>query len=152
LCPGAALSVSVLEFPDGRFPAHWDGVKSAILTLRGRVDPDLVVSPNVGDAHQDHRLVAEMVPTVFRGHLALGYEIVKWDGDLGRPNAYSPLDEVAAERKCDLLERHYPSQRARPWYDREMFLGLSRIRGIECGARYAEAFHVNKFVLDLSGA
>jgi hypothetical protein len=48
-----------------------------------------------------------------------------------------------------LLQEHYPSQRHRPWYDREAFLGLARIRGIECHARYAEAFAVTKLTLDL---
>jgi LmbE family N-acetylglucosaminyl deacetylase len=150
-CPGAKLSLSVLDIPDGRFPAHWDEVKSAIEHVRAEVDPDLILAPNAGDAHQDHRLVAEVVPTVFRDHLTLGYEIVKWDGDLGRPNAYLPLEESVAEHKCALLAAHYPSQHRRSWYDREMFLGLARIRGIECGARYAEAFQVNKFVLDPFG-
>jgi hypothetical protein len=61
------------------------------------------------------------------------------------------LDTAFFEAKVDLLREHYSSQRHRPWYDREAFLGLARIRGIECGARYAEAFHVNKVALDLSG-
>jgi hypothetical protein len=87
--------------------------------------------------------------TAFRDHLVLGYEIVKWDGDLGRPAAYQPLSPETAEHKVRLLQEHYPSQRHRPWYDREAFLGLARIRGIECHARYAEAFAVTKFTLDL---
>ena len=77
--------------------------------------------------------------------------MVKWDGDLGRPTGYQPLDATLLEAKVDLLREYYPSQRHRPWYDREAFLGLARIRGIECGARYAEAFYVNKIALDLSG-
>ena len=89
--------------------------------------------------------------TAFRDHLVLGYEIVKWDGDLGRPNSYQPLSAEMAEKKVALLQQHYASQRHRPWYDREAFLGLARIRGIECQARYAEAFHVTKQILDLEG-
>jgi hypothetical protein len=81
----------------------------------------------------------------------LGYEIVKWDADLGRPTAYQPLSVQVAEKKVALLQQHYPSQRHRPWYDREVFLGLARIRGIECHARYAEAFSVSKLTLDLEG-
>ena len=56
-----------------------------------------------------------------------------------------------AATKVSLLHRHYPSQRDRHWFDREAFLGLARIRGIECGARYAEAFHLNKITLELAG-
>lgn len=150
-CPGADLDVTVLKLPDGRLPAHWDEAKSALEELRGRTEPDLVLAPRTDDAHQDHRGLAALVPTAFRDHLVLGYEIVKWDGDLGRPNAYQPMSPELAEKKVELLQQHYPSQRHRPWYDREVFLGLARIRGIECQARYAEAFHVTKLILDLEG-
>ncbi|MPZ81056.1 MAG: PIG-L family deacetylase [Actinophytocola sp.] len=150
-CPGADLHPTVLKLPDGRLPAHWDEAKSALEELRGRTDPDLILAPRTDDAHQDHRGLAQLVPTAFRGALVLGYEIVKWDGDLGRPNAYQPMSPELAEKKVELLQRHYASQRHRPWYDREAFLGLARIRGIECQARYAEAFHVTKFILDLEG-
>lgn len=150
-CPGAELDITVLKLPDGRLPAHWDEAKSALEELRGHGDPDLLLAPRRDDAHQDHRGLAELVPTAFRDHLVLGYEIVKWDGDLGRPSAYQPLPPETAEQKVRLLQEHYTSQRHRAWYDREAFLGLARIRGIECQERYAEAFHVTKLTLDLEG-
>jgi LmbE family N-acetylglucosaminyl deacetylase len=148
-CPGAELHVTVLKLPDGRLPAHWEEAKAAVEELRERTEPDLVLAPRTDDAHQDHRGLAKLVSTAFRDHLVLGYEIVKWDGDLGRPVAYQPLTPEAAEHKVRLLQEHYPSQRQRPWYDREAFLGLARIRGIECHARYAEAFAITKLTLNL---
>ncbi|MFB7595000.1 PIG-L deacetylase family protein [Streptomyces sp. NPDC056160] len=148
-CPGADLRLSVDKLPDGRFPAHWEEAKAAVEELRERTEPDLVLAPRTDDAHQDHRGLAKLMTTAFRDHLVLGYEIVKWDGDLGRPAAYQPLTGQIAERKVRLLQEHYPSQRHRPWYDREAFLGLARIRGIESHARYAEAFAVTKLTLDL---
>jgi LmbE family N-acetylglucosaminyl deacetylase len=151
-CPGADLRITVLKLPDGRLPAHWEEAKAALEDLRTGTNPDLLFTPNRFDAHQDHRGLAKLVPTAFRHHLVLGYEIVKWDGDLGRPTVYQPLDPRILKAKVDLLHKHYPSQRYRPWYDREAFFGLARIRGIECGARYAEAFYVNKIALNLSGS
>jgi LmbE family N-acetylglucosaminyl deacetylase len=150
-CPGADLTLAVLKLPDGRQPAHWDEAKAALEEMRTQASPDLILAPNRADAHQDHRSLAKLVPTAFRDHLVLGYEIVKWDGDLGRPSVYQPLDAATIDAKIDLLFQHYPTQRERGWYDREAFLGLARIRGIECGARYAEAFYANKLVIDLSG-
>ncbi|MFJ6917344.1 PIG-L deacetylase family protein [Streptomyces sp. NPDC101133] len=150
-CPGADLRLTVLKLPDGRMPAHWEEAKAAVEELRGRTEPDLVLAPRTDDAHQDHRGLAKLMTTAFRDHLVLRYEIVKWDGDLGRPTAYQPLSQDVAERKVRLLQEHYPSQRHRPWYDREAFLGLARIRGIECHARYAEAFDVAKLTLNLGG-
>ncbi|GAA5114986.1 PIG-L deacetylase family protein [Haloechinothrix salitolerans] len=155
LCPGAEIDLTVLKLPDGRTPAHWDEAKSAVRELRERADTglnaDVVFAPNPGDAHQDHRLLAELVPQVFRDHLVLGYEIVKSDGDLGRPAVYHPLADDVARRKVDVLHEHYASQRHRPWFDDEAFLGLARIRGIECQTRYAEAFHTTTVTLDLEG-
>ncbi|MER8039326.1 PIG-L deacetylase family protein [Streptomyces hydrogenans] len=148
-CPGADLRLTVLKLPDGRLPAYWDEAKAAVEELRATTEPDVVLAPRTADAHQDHRGLARLIPTAFRDHLVLGYEIVKWDGDLGRPNAYQPLTPETAEDKVRLLQEHYASQRHRPWYDREAFLGLARIRGIECQARYAEAFDVTKLTLDL---
>jgi LmbE family N-acetylglucosaminyl deacetylase len=150
-CPGADLRVTVGKIPDGRLPAHWDDAKRALEELRMRCSPDVILAPHPGDAHQDHRGLAELVPTAFRDHMILGYEIVKWDGDLGTPNAYQPLDLAVVEAKATMLWAHYPSQRQRSWFDREAFLGLARIRGIECQARYAEAFYLRKLVLDLTG-
>ena len=50
-----------------------------------------------------------------------------------------------------LLDRHYQSQLDRDWWDDELFLGLMRIRGMECRTRYAEAFCIAKAVLSLAG-
>lgn len=147
--PGAKLDMTVLDLPDGQLPAHWSSVKRALRELRGRTDPDLVFGPHPADAHQDHHTVARLVPTEFRDHLVLGYEILKWDGDLAQPSAYQPLADRVAERKVALLFEHYPSQHDRDWFDRESFLGLARVRGVQCHSRYAEAFHVPKFVLGL---
>jgi LmbE family N-acetylglucosaminyl deacetylase len=150
-CPRADLRLTVHKLPDGHLPAHWEEAKAAVEELRAQTEPDLVLAPRTADAHQDHRGLAKLMTTAFRDHLVLGYEIVKWDGDLGRPAAYQPLSPELAEEKVRLLLEHYPSQRHRPWYDREAFLGLARIRGIECHERYAEAFDITKLTLNLGG-
>ena len=114
--------------------------------MRTRVDPDVVLTHRGGDAHQDHREVSELTWNLFRDHLILEYEIPKWDGDLGRPNLYVPLTAAVLERKIELLQTHFGSQRSKQWFDPETFRGLARLRGMECRApeRYAEAFVVRK--------
>ena len=146
-CPGAKLHLSVLSLPDGRVPTRWERAKQALHDLRADTDPDLVFAPSRHDAHQDHRTLAELVPTAFRDHLTLGYEILKWESDLAQPTAYLPLAEPVLREKLTKLHEHYGSQRDRSWFDAETFAGLARIRGVQCHARYAEAFHVSKLVL-----
>ena len=65
----------------------------------------------------------------------------------GRPNTYFPLTEDVARRKVELLDKCYPSQRGRDWWGEETFLALARLRGVECRARYAEAFTCTKLVI-----
>ena len=142
--PGADLSFALHELPDGRLPAHWNAVKEILHEAAGVLAADLVICPATNDAHQDHRLLAEQAPTVFRDQLVLHYEIPKWDGDLARRNIYLPLPDDLARHKVALLHEHFPSQKARDWWDDEVFLGLARLRGMECRSRYAEAFDCAK--------
>jgi LmbE family N-acetylglucosaminyl deacetylase len=135
-------------FPDGRLPAHWNEVKDILHDFAAALpDADLVLAPRIDDAHQDHRLLGTMAPTVWRDALVLHFEIPKWDGDLGRANCYMPISPELGQRKVSLLNEHYRSQHDRDWWDDETFLALMRIRGMECRSRYAEAFQATKAVL-----
>ncbi len=117
--PGADVAVTVLDFPDGRAPAHWERIKEHLSDFRASCNPDVVFGPQRDDAHQDHRLLAELLPTEFRDHLLLGYEILKWEGDIPRATMYHPLETVVAEEKARLLLKHYPSQTSRDWFDEQ---------------------------------
>ncbi|QBI20292.1 PIG-L family deacetylase [Egibacter rhizosphaerae] len=145
----AWCDLTVLDLRDGYLPARWAEVKDALAKLAADDPPDLVLTHSRDDAHQDHRLLAELTTTEFRDHLVLEYEIPKSDGDLGRPNCYVPLRAETVQRKAALLATHYPSQQGRRWFDPETFSSLARLRGIEAGGpiRYAEGFHLRKAVL-----
>jgi LmbE family N-acetylglucosaminyl deacetylase len=138
--PTADLAVRLHDLPEGRLPAVWGQVKDILEDVARSCAPDLIIAPSRGDAHQDHRIIAEIVPTVFRDQIYLAYEIPKWDGDFSRPSMYFPITTDIAQRKVELLHKCFPSQRARDWWDNEVFLGLARLRGMECRAPYAEAF------------
>ncbi|OBK74407.1 PIG-L deacetylase family protein [Mycobacterium sp. 1274761.0] len=143
-CPGAELTLTVLGFRDGRAPANWDSIKDRLSDFRNSCDPQVVFGPQRDDAHQDHRLLARLLPTEFRNHLILGYEILKWETDTVRPSIFHPIDTHVAEEKARLLLKHYPSQIAHDWFDEQAFLGLSRLRGVQCRSRHAEGFVLEK--------
>jgi LmbE family N-acetylglucosaminyl deacetylase len=145
--PGAELTVDLHHLPEGRLPAVWDRVKDILEAVAQTWAPDLILAPSCSDAHQDHRTIGEVLPTVFRNQLSLSYEIPKWDGDLGRPSIYFPLAPEVAQRKVELLHKCFPSQASRDWWDDEVFLGLARLRGMECRAPYSEAFTCTKAVV-----
>lgn len=136
------------RFRDGFFPYTATSVKEFFETLKATTRPDLILTHYREDRHQDHRLTSELTYNTFRDHLILEYEVMKKDGDLGRPNSYVPLDEETVQRKVQLLMEGFGSQRDKSWFSEDAFLGLMRLRGIEAGAPsgYAEAFYARKMV------
>ena len=149
LAGAASATVETQQFRNSFFPEQGAQIKEWFEQLKTRVEPDVILTHRRNDAHQDHREIARHTWATFRDHLILEYEIPKWDGDLGQPNAYVPLPASIMRRKLDLLAKHFPSQHCRQWYDEETFRGLARLRGVECAAseRYAEAFFANKVLL-----
>ena len=110
-------------------------------------EPHLVLTHRSADRHQDHRTIGEISWQTFRDHVILQYEIPKWEGDLGCPNAFVPLEDGDLDRKIAILSEAYASQADKPWFDAETFRGLARLRGVECGHRWAEGFAADKFVI-----
>jgi len=148
---GCEKEVILKEFRDGFLPYSGGVVKDFFEEMKVRLNPDLIFSHWHGDAHQDHRLVSELTWNTFRNHLILEYEIPKYDGDLGRPNVFVPLIPPFYEKKVDYLFEAFESQRSKRWFDREVFLGLMRIRGMESNSPsgYSEAFHARKIRITL---
>jgi LmbE family N-acetylglucosaminyl deacetylase len=147
LAAAAGSDVVVHGFRDGFFPYLGGDVKDAFEDLKRIVEPDLIFTHGRDDLHQDHRLVCELTWNTWRNHAILEYEIPKYDGDLGTPNVFVPLDEAAVEEKLELLREHYATQRGKHWFDDDLFRGLMRLRGMEAATRYAEAFTCRKLTL-----
>lgn len=150
LFAGARLKQPVLKsFQDGFMPFVGAQVKAVFEGELKQLSPDLVFTHNRKDAHQDHRLISELTWNTFRDHLILEYEIPKYDGDLGQPSVFVPLEQEICQKKVQYLMDTFQSQREKRWFQPETFLSLMRLRGMECNAPsgYAEAFYCRKLVL-----
>ncbi|HJQ95330.1 MAG TPA: PIG-L deacetylase family protein [Acidimicrobiia bacterium] len=137
--------VLVESFRERYFP-YLVELKEFFDELGKTTDPEVIFCPWAGDAHQDHRTVAELTHNTFRSHLILEYEIPKRDGDLGKPTIYADLSASQVERKLDLLREGFPSQTKRSWFNAEVFRSLMRLRGMELQSPsgFAEAFHCRR--------
>lgn len=148
----AKLAGPVLKtFRDGFLPFVGAEVKAVFEDLKDQVSPDVIFTHNGKDAHQDHRLVAELTWNTFRNHLILEYEIPKYDGDMGRPGFFVPLEKEVYENKVQFIMDSFPSQHSKHWFQPETFLSVMRLRGMECNAPsgYAEAFYCRKATLSI---
>jgi len=141
--------VWVQKFRESFFPAQWTEIKEFLEQVRRASEPELVLCHHPRDRHQDHRVVGELVWNTFRNHLIWEYEIPKYEGDLGLPNLFVPLTRAQADRKVQLLLKHFATQAARGWFRADTFHGLMSVRGVECAApdARAEAFHAPKLIV-----
>jgi len=136
-------------FPDGFLPFVGSEVKAVFEELKKEISPDLIFTHNRKDSHQDHVMVAELTWNTFRNHLILEYEIPKYDGDLGQPSFFVPLEPETYRNKVKFIMEAFQSQHSKRWFQEDTFLSLMRLRGMECNAPsgYAEAFYCRKIVV-----
>jgi LmbE family N-acetylglucosaminyl deacetylase len=144
----AESRVEVLAFRDGYFPFLGSDIKDRFEAIKRDFEPSLILTTWRGDAHQDHRLLAELTHNTFRDHLVLEYEIPKYDGDIANPNLFVPLTRMQVDRKVETIIQHFPSQQRRTWFTGDTIRAMARLRGIGCNAPegLAEGFYVGKTV------
>ncbi|HWB14673.1 MAG TPA: PIG-L deacetylase family protein [Pirellulales bacterium] len=149
LADARTKNVTIHDFRDACFPFDGAEIKTRFQQLRERLSPDLIFTHRREDLHQDHRLLAELTWCAFRDHLILEYEIPKYEGDLGHPNVFLPVNELVCRRKVETLLEVFATQRSKPWFTPDTFWALMRLRGLECNSptRFAEAFTCRKLVV-----
>ena len=92
-------------------------VKEVFEELEAHVSPDLIFTHNRKDAHQDHRLLAELTWNTFRNHLILEYEIPKYDGDwASQACSCRSKPETVQERRSAIMMDAFQSQRSKRWF------------------------------------
>ena len=146
---GVPHRIILRDYADGYFPYDGRQIKEFFEELKRDFSPDVVFTHQRHDLHQDHRFTCEVTWNTFRDHLILEYEIPKYDGDMGAPNLFVPLDQSLCTRKVSHLFDHFHSQLSKAWFKEDLFSGLLRLRGMECQSptSYAEAFYCRKAVL-----
>lgn len=142
-------TVVIKDFRNGYFPYVGAQIKDYFEEIKQTVNPDVIFTHHGLDNHQDHRILSELTWNTFRDHFILEYEIPKYDGGLGSPNAFFPLQLEECQRKVDILLECFASERSKHWFTKDTFTGLMRLRGIECNASsgHAEAFYCRKAIL-----
>jgi LmbE family N-acetylglucosaminyl deacetylase len=147
--PQRLEQILLKEFRDGFMPFNGSEIKTTFEELKQSVAPDLILTHHRRDAHQDHRLLSELTWNTFRNNFILEYEIPKYDGDLGQPNAFIPLESEICAKKIRYLMDAFSSQRDKKWFEESTFYSLMRLRGMECNAPsgYAEAYYCRKFIV-----
>jgi len=138
-------NISTFDFPVRRFNEYRQDILELLVSLRKSIAPDIVVMPNSSDIHQDHRVIYEEGLRAFKHSCLIGYEL-PWNNLEFKSNFHVRISEKDLSVKWEAISA-YSSQGVRAYKSKEFFEGLARVRGLQVGAIYAEAFELIRWVL-----
>lgn len=116
-----------------------------IISLREKLNPDLVMLPSTDDIHQDHETIANEGIRAFKFSSILGYEM-PWNNLTFQTSSFVFLENKHIDKKIEAL-KEYKSQSKRPYSNEEFIRSLARTRGVQINTQYAEAFQVIRWII-----
>jgi N-acetylglucosamine malate deacetylase 1 len=138
-------NLRVLDFEVRDFPAHRQAILEVMVKLQNEIRPDMVMLPSTYDRHQDHETVSQEGFRAFKKTTLLGYDL-PWNTLNYATNMFIHLQQEHIDAKLKALEQ-YKSQAGRPYATREFIEGLARMRGVQTGVQFAEAFECIRWVI-----
>ena len=144
-CLGIENRAEFLKFKTRKLDYKRQDVLEKLFLIKKLIGPDLVFAPSKNDSHQDHQTIAMEAARAFQSCTTLGYEI-PWNNAVFRTQNFIVLEARHIEKKVDAL-KCYKSQRHRGYFEPDYIWALARMRGMQVGAKYAEAFEVNRWIV-----
>lgn len=124
---------------------HRQEILEEMVKLKNDIGPDLVFLPSSNDVHQDHSTISIEGIRAFKNTSILGYEI-PWNNIEFKTEAFVILSEENIKIKLYALDA-YNSQKSKNYATEEFIRSLAKMRGIQIGSNYAEAFEVIRWVM-----
>lgn len=116
-----------------------------LVKLAKSIQPDIVFMPGSRDTHQDHLTVHLEGIRAFKHTTILGYELI-WNNLSFSTDCFVELEKRHLKKKKKAL-REYKTQIGKRYMSAEFINGLARVRGVQIGAKYAEAFEVIRWII-----
>lgn len=127
------------------FGYHRQEILDDLIKIRSELKPEVIFMPEKNDVHQDHKTIAEEGLRAFKFASVLSYEL-PWNNITFTTSSFVHLDEEHIQVKIDALQE-YQSQAHRPYSDEDFLRSLARIRGVQIGTKYAEAFDIVRWIV-----
>jgi N-acetylglucosamine malate deacetylase 1 len=135
----------IFDYDVRTFNFHRQDILDDILKLKKQINPDLVFIPSVNDIHQDHATITNEGIRAFKGCSIFCYELV-WNNFNFNNACFIALEERHVEKKIEAINC-YKSQGHRPYCDEAFLKGQVKVRGVQSGNNYAEAFEIIRLCL-----
>jgi len=139
---GAESRTQWPDYPVRRFSQCRQDILDRLLRLKKECRPDMVFVPASTDVHQDHQVVHAEALRAFRDVTLWGYEL-PWNHLIFSTQGFVTLSAADLARKWEAL-RCYKSQIGlkRRYFHHNVIESLARIRGLQIGVEFAEAFEI----------
>jgi LmbE family N-acetylglucosaminyl deacetylase len=141
-----ASNLLFFDYDVRTFPEYRQLILEELVNLNKSIQPGLVFTPSSQDIHQDHRVIYSESLRAFKNTTLLGYEL-PWNTISFNSNFYIRLSEKDIQMKIDSLKA-YASQAHRSYFKEDFILSLAKVRGVQAGVAYAEAFETIRVIAD----
>ena len=139
------LNINFYDYEVRVFPKYRQDILEDLVKLRKEINPDLVITHNANDTHQDHKVISDETYRAFKQSAAIwGYESLK-NNRVFNNDLYVKLNKLQIERKMQEISM-YKSQIIKG-DNREGVLGLAKFRGTQVNHEYAECFQILRMII-----
>ncbi len=136
----------LFDFEVRDFPNQRQQILEKMVQLSKELNPDVVFIPSATDLHQDHQVIHNEGLRAFKNTTILGYEM-PWNNITFTSNTFIKVQKEHIEIKLNALQA-YKSQKNRTYLNSEFIYGLAKVRGVQAGTEYAEAFETIRMIID----
>jgi len=138
-------NIHILNYKWREFYTTRQSILDTFIKIRDKYKPETVYCPATTDTHQDHQVVCNEAVRAFREHTLLGYEIPR-NNPYFHTHRFEILTKHHVQKKIKALQA-YRSQYERSHWKPEHWKATMKLRGIQIGTEWAEAFEVIKEVI-----
>lgn len=135
----------LLDYDVRTFNYRRQDILDDILKIKKQISPDIVFMPSIHDIHQDHFTVTNEGIRAFKFASVLCYEL-PWNNFNFNTSWFFNLTDMQLQSKCRALQE-YKSQSHRPYANDDFITSLAKVRGVQSGHKYAEAFEVIRWII-----
>lgn len=133
------------DFKVRKFHEVRQDILEFMVKLNNELKPDIVLTHSTYDFHQDHQVINQEAIRAFKHSTILGFEMC-WNNIDTSTECFVELSQENVNKKIEAM-KCYKSQSHRNYFDEEFIRGWMKMRGVQNGCQYAEAFEVIKLKL-----
>jgi N-acetylglucosamine malate deacetylase 1 len=138
-------NLTLFDYDVRRFKEFRQNILEDLITLRNKINPDIVFVPSPSDIHQDHQVISEEGLRAFKNRCVLGYEL-PWNTTSFDGQSFVTLEKSHVEKKIQAASA-YVSQKHRNYMNPEFIRSQAIVRGVQMNVAYAEAFETLRWVV-----